>query len=147
MSCRLPSIAFAILAPLANAAPAVDYAKEIRPLFKERCVSCHGSVKQKGKLRLDAGALILKGAENPVVIAGDTNLPGLSPLLAKSYGQYTDGFSVAGRGFGYTFPAKRPWMRIDRVLADPRLRFLRFFTGSVIASDHLYVVAELGRAD
>lgn len=39
---------------------AVDYAKDIKPLLKERCVSCHGSVKQKGDLRLDAGALIDK---------------------------------------------------------------------------------------
>jgi cytochrome c553 len=39
---------------------AVDYAKDIKPLLKERCVSCHGTVKQKGGLRLDAGALIGK---------------------------------------------------------------------------------------
>jgi hypothetical protein len=34
--------------------------KDIKPLLKERCVSCHGTVKQKGDLRLDAGALISK---------------------------------------------------------------------------------------
>ncbi|MFO1484242.1 MAG: PSD1 and planctomycete cytochrome C domain-containing protein [Verrucomicrobiaceae bacterium] len=39
---------------------AIDYIKDIRPLLKERCVSCHGSVKQKGDLRLDAGSLISK---------------------------------------------------------------------------------------
>ncbi len=32
--------------------------KDIKPLLKERCISCHGTVKQKGDLRLDAGALI-----------------------------------------------------------------------------------------
>lgn len=39
---------------------AVDYAKDIKPLLKERCVSCHGTMKQKGDLRLDAAALISK---------------------------------------------------------------------------------------
>ncbi len=46
---------------------AVDYMKEIKPLLKERCISCHGSVKQKGDLRLDAGALIEKDIHNELV--------------------------------------------------------------------------------
>ena len=43
-----------------------------KALFKERCVSCHGSVKQKGGLRLDAGALIAKGGKHPVIVSGDS---------------------------------------------------------------------------
>jgi len=85
--------------------------------------------------------------KNPVIVAGDTNLPTQSWLFHQTFAKLKDGFDAAGRGLGYTFPAKRPWMRIDRVLADERLRFLRFRTGDRIASDHLYVVAELGRAD
>lgn len=46
---------------------AVDYAKDIKPLLKERCVSCHGTVKQKGDLRLDAGALIPKGSHESLL--------------------------------------------------------------------------------
>lgn len=46
---------------------AVDYAKDIKPLLKERCVSCHGTVKQKGDLRLDAGALIPKEAHESLL--------------------------------------------------------------------------------
>jgi cytochrome c553 len=49
-----------LLAPVSLAVAAPDYVKDIKPLLKERCVSCHGSVKQKGDLRLDAGALIEK---------------------------------------------------------------------------------------
>jgi len=51
---------FAVLGAYAFALPvmAVDYVKDIKPLLKERCISCHGTVKQKGDLRLDAGALI-----------------------------------------------------------------------------------------
>jgi len=39
------------------AAP-VDYEATIKPLLKQRCVSCHGVLKQEANLRLDAGALI-----------------------------------------------------------------------------------------
>ncbi|MFC5456600.1 DUF1553 domain-containing protein [Prosthecobacter fluviatilis] len=46
---------------------AVDYVKDIKPLLKERCVSCHGTVKQKGDLRLDAGALIPKEAHESLL--------------------------------------------------------------------------------
>ncbi|MFN0078511.1 MAG: PSD1 and planctomycete cytochrome C domain-containing protein [Prosthecobacter sp.] len=52
-------------ASLVIAAP--DYEKDIKPLLKERCVSCHGSVKQKGDLRLDAGALIENGVHAELI--------------------------------------------------------------------------------
>ena len=35
-----------------------DYEREVKPLLREHCISCHGPVKQKGGLRLDAGVLI-----------------------------------------------------------------------------------------
>jgi hypothetical protein len=58
----MPAAFFAVLGVFAFTLPvlAVDYVKDIKPLLKERCISCHGTVKQKGDLRLDAGALIQK---------------------------------------------------------------------------------------
>jgi len=83
---------------------------------------------------------------DPVIIAGDTNLPGLSYVFNRYLSGYQDGFSDAGSGFGYTFPTnRRPWMRIDRILASDQLRFVRFEVGNSIASDHLCVVADLER--
>jgi endonuclease/exonuclease/phosphatase (EEP) superfamily protein YafD len=84
----------------------------------------------------------------PVIIAGDTNLPGLSPVLHRYLSTYADGFTRAGWGFGYTFPADkwRPWMRIDRILANDSFRFVRFEVGHSKASDHRCVVADLGRS-
>jgi vancomycin resistance protein VanJ len=82
----------------------------------------------------------------PVVVAGDTNLPGLSYLFGEYLSDYQDGFVKAGGGFGYTFPTNRgPWMRIDRILASEHLRFTRFEVGSSLSSDHLCVVADLRR--
>ncbi len=60
-----------IFAMLSSAAQAVDYEKDIKSLLKERCVACHGSMKQKGGLRLDAGALIMKGGKHTAAVAGD----------------------------------------------------------------------------
>jgi endonuclease/exonuclease/phosphatase (EEP) superfamily protein YafD len=82
----------------------------------------------------------------PVLIMGDTNLPGLSYILYRDLSHFQDGFDRAGSGFGYTFPAnRRPWMRIDRILASDALRFVGFQIGNSPASDHWCVVAELQR--
>ncbi|HYH64498.1 MAG TPA: PSD1 and planctomycete cytochrome C domain-containing protein [Urbifossiella sp.] len=63
-----------------TAAP-VDYAREVKPLLRERCYACHGALKQKGKLRLDTVALMTAGGRSgPAVKAGD---PAGSPLVAR----------------------------------------------------------------
>jgi endonuclease/exonuclease/phosphatase (EEP) superfamily protein YafD len=86
---------------------------------------------------------------DPVIIAGDTNLPALSALFHRYLSPFDDGFSIAGRGFGYTFPTDRwrPWMRIDRILASRPLRFVEFQVGRSLASDHHCVVADLQRRE
>src|SRR5437016_1828300 len=44
---------------------------KIRPLLAENCFQCHGDKKQKGGLRLDSRAALLKGGDDgPVVIPG-----------------------------------------------------------------------------
>jgi hypothetical protein len=47
------------LVSTALAADAPDYLRDIKPLLKNRCSSCHGSLKQKAGLRLDAGSLTM----------------------------------------------------------------------------------------
>lgn len=83
---------------------------------------------------------------DPVLIAGDTNLPDLSWALATLLGGYRDAFADAGRGFGYTYPAqRRAWMRIDRLLAGPRVRwrFLGAASDPPRLHDHLPLTAEV----
>jgi mono/diheme cytochrome c family protein len=68
------------LAAAANRADA-NYAGHIKPLLAEKCVSCHGPLKQEAGLRLDAIQLIRKGSESgQVAIAG---APADSLLLAR----------------------------------------------------------------
>jgi endonuclease/exonuclease/phosphatase family metal-dependent hydrolase len=80
----------------------------------------------------------------PVIIAGDFNLPGLSPALG-ALARYQDGFRAAGWGFGYTYAVgRRRWLRLDRIYASSALRFVHFEVGRhTTASDHHCVVADL----
>lgn len=48
---------------IANVQDAFVYKDAIQPLLQNRCYSCHGAEKQKGKLRLDGEAYILKGGK------------------------------------------------------------------------------------
>ena len=59
---------FVALVPVAPVGAAADYAKDVKPLLRERCYSCHGALKQKAKLRLDTVELMLKGGEDGAVI-------------------------------------------------------------------------------
>ena len=106
-----------------------------------------GDLSYNSGLREDQARAIAAHAsreKHPVVIAGDTNLPGLSPVFARHFSGYRDGFSAAGQGLGYTFPARWPWMRIDRILASKELEFLSFEVGCKNeTSDHLCVVSDL----
>jgi hypothetical protein len=52
----------------ARAEDVVDYTKQIRPVLQARCYACHGALKQKGGLRLDAVALALKGGKTGAAI-------------------------------------------------------------------------------
>ena len=78
----------------------------------------------------------------PFVIAGDTNLPGLSSIRRRHLRGLYDAFDEVGVGFGYTFPAKRPWMRIDRVLSGAGVRFVDARVGPRGVSDHRPLFAE-----
>jgi len=50
----------------------IDYNRDIRPLFKNRCFACHGSLKQTANLRVDtATALIAGGDSGPAVLPAD----------------------------------------------------------------------------
>lgn len=65
--------AFALAMCLMPIARAVDYSKEIAPLWKRSCVACHNSKKAEGGLNLETAALLLKGSDS-----GQTVMPGKS---------------------------------------------------------------------
>jgi endonuclease/exonuclease/phosphatase (EEP) superfamily protein YafD len=84
-------------------------------------------------------------AQHPVLIAGDSNLPDGSLLLRRHLGGFSDAFVESGWGFGYTHPARLPWMRLDRVLLGAGLRAVSFEILSRRASAHRPIVADIVR--
>ena len=72
-----------VVAPMANAVDSssvVNFERDVRPILRENCYSCHGAEKQKSGLRLDNRASAFKGGEahRPDIIAGKA---GESPLI------------------------------------------------------------------
>ena len=58
----LPALT-SILALFATSAPAVDFVKEVQPIFEAKCLECHNPNKVKGKLLMDTAANLLKGGD------------------------------------------------------------------------------------
>lgn len=94
---------------------------------------------------LQFAAALRQAAAEPglVIVAGDTNLPGLSPVIATHTRRFQDGFEQAGQGFGYSYPSRAPFVRIDRIFADRRLAFNSFGEACGQASDHQCLVADV----
>jgi len=47
---------------------AIDFAKEVRPIFEARCFECHGPEKQKSSFRLDLRETAMKGGSEGLAI-------------------------------------------------------------------------------
>lgn len=75
------------------------------------------------------------------LVAGDCNLPPRGTAFGMIANRYPDSFQSAS-GFGYTFPARMPIMRIDHVFASPDLVPLRWRSVNTGSSDHLAVVVD-----
>ena len=59
---------------IADVQKAKAYAELVQPILESKCYGCHAAEKQKGKLRMDSPAAMLKGGKNgPCFVAGDVN--------------------------------------------------------------------------
>ncbi len=65
----------------AQAVSAVDFQREISPIFEKNCLDCHGPDKQKSKVRVDWRADLLRGGDSgqPAIVPGH---PAKSHLIA-----------------------------------------------------------------
>ena len=54
--------------------PRVDFARDVQPILKTRCYSCHDGRKHKAGLRLDVRSSALRGGESgkPAIVRGDS---------------------------------------------------------------------------
>jgi mono/diheme cytochrome c family protein/uncharacterized membrane protein len=61
--------------PIGNVQEAMAYQQIVKPVLELRCVQCHNQKKQKGDLRLDEVALMLKGGKNgPAFVQGNSKM-------------------------------------------------------------------------
>jgi uncharacterized membrane protein len=62
------SVSNEAIRPVADVQEAFVYNDVIKPILQTKCYSCHGTNKQKGKLRMDDEQLLLKGGKDGKVI-------------------------------------------------------------------------------
>ena len=62
----------------------VDYIKQIRPILRSRCITCHGPKKQESGLRVDNRKSLLQGGESekPAIRIGKSSSSNLIHLVA-----------------------------------------------------------------
>lgn len=91
--------------PIANVQEAILYTEIIQPLLQEKCNSCHGSTKQKGKLRLDTPEFILLGGKNgKVLVAGKADESNLIKKISMPLGKE-----------GHMPPKEKPQLTKDEI--------------------------------
>jgi endonuclease/exonuclease/phosphatase family metal-dependent hydrolase len=83
-----------------------------------------------------------------VLIAGDFNMPVESTIYRQYWSQYSNAFSVAGSGWGFTKRTRWLAARIDHVLAAPhQWRILACSVEEAVGGDHRPVIADLTLAN
>ena len=81
----------------------------------------------------------------PVLIAGDFNMPVQSAIYQRYWSRYQNAFSRAGWGWGHSKFTRWHGIRIDHVLTSEPWRATRCRVGPDVGSDHRPVIADLVR--
>ena len=72
----------------AQAPAKVDFGREVQPLLKEHCVSCHGPSQQMNGFRLDRRSAAMRGGTFPVIAPGNSEGSRLYlKLVGTQFGQ------------------------------------------------------------
>ena len=78
----------------------------------------------------------------PTILGGDFNNPPRQGLSGKLSDQCEDAFSSRGFGPGWTYPAKRPIVRIDHLFSNKSIKPTHAEVGPSFGSDHRSLFAE-----
>jgi len=109
-------------------------------------------LKEEEALRSKASKEIsrfLQTDSDPMIIAGDFNMPAESIFYRRDWRDFSDAFSNTGFGYGLTMKAViREFefgVRIDHILTSGPLAAEKCWVGSDVGSDHLPVLADIQR--
>jgi ankyrin repeat protein len=75
----------------AQAVPHVDFKKDVQPLLKEYCISCHGPSQQMNGYRLDRRSSAMKGSSRAQIVPGNSKV---SILYLRISGEGSRGVSM-----------------------------------------------------
>lgn len=85
---------------------------------------------------------LIDKAKIPSIIIGDFNSPPTGPSQKLLKARFHSAFDETGRGFGHTFPARIPLIRIEHAWGSSEIKF--YETREVdLGSDHLGLVVKL----
>lgn len=79
----------------------------------------------------------------PIVLGGDFNTPPRSPVVRPLEKRFQDVFAAIGFGYGYTYPAENPWLRLDRFYVSRGWVPLQCRVARGFESDHLPLFMEV----
>ena len=115
-----------------------------------------GRLKLKGSIPsiwLDSGETRIAQADDvltwvretdlPTIVAGDFNTPARGFAYARLRSGLRSAFEDAGSGFGWTYPASHPMLRIDHVFTANGVLALKANVGPAGASDHRPLICDL----
>ena len=60
---------------LAEDRPAVDFVRDIRPIFAEQCIGCHGAKLHEAELRMDTRKAFFAGGDSGKLIVPGGTVP------------------------------------------------------------------------
>lgn len=103
--------------------------------------------RRAARIREEQAAVItrhIRSSPYPVILCGDLNDVPQSYVYHQVGANLQDAFQVGGRGLGITYAGPIPGLRIDVVLADPRLQVLSCRIGKAEFSDHRPILAVIG---
>ncbi len=100
---------------------AIDFVRDVQPIFKQTCLSCHGAEEQEGGLRLDLKQLALEGGDAGAAIV--PGKPAESRLLALVEGRDEDLGRMPPEGEGAPLTAAqisilKRWIQAGAVWPD-----------------------------
>ena len=88
---------------------------------------------------------LLKNTKEPAIILGDWNMKPNTRKWQRASDKYRDVWLESGKGAGFTYPSRKPRIRLDYIFTTKEIKVAKaeVFDAIPIASDHLPLLTTL----